>query len=216
MSITRQPLGEFPADRRLQPVLPPARARTWRSSRVDEYKAPVLSSWQAGLGRVLCYTGEADGKYTGPIAGWTDAGDFFTSLARWTAGKSQGLGKDVVATQELRSGVCRVELHLDPEREATPVRPPAGTHHALGPARRGRPCPRRLAMNWSSADTLLAEIPIAGSETILTTVDGAGHGPGHARPDVPALLARVSAAEAGAGNRGAGATGQVRPAAASG
>ena len=81
---------------------------------VDEYQAPVLASWQAGLGRVLCYTGEADGKYTGPIAGWKNVGDFFTSLARWTAGKTQGLGKDVVATQELRGGVCRVELHLDP------------------------------------------------------------------------------------------------------
>ncbi len=80
-----------------------------------------MSSWQAGLGRVLCYTGEADGKYTGPIAGWSSAGDFFTSLARWTAGKSKGLGKDVVATQELRGGVCRIELHLDPEREATPL-----------------------------------------------------------------------------------------------
>ena len=65
----------------------------------DDNHAPVLASWQAGLGRVLCYTGEADGKYTGPIAGWKGTGDFFASLARWTAGKSQGLGKGVVATQ---------------------------------------------------------------------------------------------------------------------
>ena len=38
---------------------------------------------------------------------------------------------------------------------------------------------------------------------------GARHGASHAGPDVPALLAGVSAAEAGAGNRGVGATGQV-------
>ena len=28
---------------------------------VDEYKAPVVAAWQAGAGRALCYTGEADG-----------------------------------------------------------------------------------------------------------------------------------------------------------
>ena len=36
---------------------------------VDEYRAPVTAAWQAGSGRVLCYTGEADGKYAGAIAG---------------------------------------------------------------------------------------------------------------------------------------------------
>ncbi len=119
MTITRQPLGDFPrlGGYNLCYLRPSANLAVVS---LDEYKAPVLSSWQAGLGRVLCYTGEADGKYTGPIAGWKNVGDFFTSLARWTAGKSQGLGKDVVATQELRNGVCRIELHLDPARETTP------------------------------------------------------------------------------------------------
>ena len=55
---------------------------------VDEYRAPVAAAWQAGSGRVLCYTGEADGKYAGAIAGWKEVGDYFTSLARWTAGQT--------------------------------------------------------------------------------------------------------------------------------
>ena len=33
-----------------------------------------------------------------------------------------------------------------------------------------------MRMNWSSADTLLAEMPIAGSETILTTISVPGTG----------------------------------------
>ncbi|MGH9802402.1 MAG: VWA domain-containing protein, partial [Blastocatellia bacterium] len=41
----------------------------------DEYSAPVVASWQAGSGRVMTYTGEADGDYTGAIAGWGSAGD---------------------------------------------------------------------------------------------------------------------------------------------
>ena len=89
----------------------------------DENHVPVLSSWQAGSGRVLCYTGEADGKYTGAMAGWGDAGNFFSSLARWTAGKSQGLGPGVVATQELRT--ASAASNCTSIRTATTPRSPA-------------------------------------------------------------------------------------------
>ena len=137
--------------------------------------APVLSSGQAGFGRVLCYAGEADGKYTGPIAGWKNAGHFFTSLARWTAGKSQGLGGKVVATEELGNGICRIELHLDPARETTPfARLPELTSLSARPGESAASTKSR--MNWSSADTLLAEIPLTGGETLLATVSAPGMG----------------------------------------
>jgi hypothetical protein len=173
-AINRQPWGDFPqiGGYNLCYVRPDANLAMVS---VDEYQGPVVTSWQAGLGRVLCYTGEADGKYTGPIAGWKSVGDFFTSLARWTAGKNQELGKEMVATQELRGGVCRVELHLDPARETTPLdRLPELTTLSARPGEIA--VPRKSRMNWSSADTLLAEIPLAGSETILTTISAAGMG----------------------------------------
>jgi uncharacterized membrane protein len=141
----------------------------------DEYQAPVLASWQAGLGRALCYTGEADGKYSGAVAGWSGVGDFFASLARWTAGKQQGLGPGVVATQELRRGVCRVELHLDPQRQTAPfTRLPELTTLSARPGEGATS--RTTRMNWSSPDSLLAEVPLAGGETVLTTVAIAGLG----------------------------------------
>ncbi len=174
LSITRQPLGDFPkiGGYNLCYLRPEANMAVVSK---DEYKAPVLASWHAGLGRVLCYTGEADGRNTGAIAKWPRAGDFFTSLARWTAGKSQGLGKDVLVTQELRNGVCRVEAHLDPERETTPFgRLPELTTLSAHPGEKA--VARKTRMNWSSADTLLAEIPLAGGETLLTTVEAAGLG----------------------------------------
>jgi Mg-chelatase subunit ChlD len=173
-SITRQPLGEFPeiGGYNLCYLRPAANLGVVS---LDEYKAPVLSSWQAGLGRVLCYAGEADGKYTGHMAGWKNVGDFFTSLARWTAGKAQELGKDVVATQELRNGVCRIELHLDPARETTPfTRLPELTILSARPGEVA--VGKKAGMNWSSADTLLAEIPLSGSETILPTVSAPSMG----------------------------------------
>lgn len=168
MALTRQPLGDFPniGGYNLCYVRPKANLAIVSQ---DEYQAPIVASWQAGLGRVLCYTAEADGKYTGPIAKWKNVGDFFTSLARWTAGKDQGLGRGVVATQELRNGVCRVELHLDPERDTTPFA--ALPELTVLSARPGESATaKKVRMNWSSADTLLAELPIIGSETLLTTI----------------------------------------------
>src|SRR5262245_15506947 len=90
----------------------------------DEYKAPIVASWQAGGGRVLCYLGEADGQYAGEVAGWKDAGDFFTSLARWVAGDAGDLPGNMLLTQELKNGVVRIELHLDPERDEAPSESP--------------------------------------------------------------------------------------------
>ena len=52
---------------------------------VDDYQAPLVATWQAGSGRVLSYTGQADGQYTGAIGKWPQVGEFFSSLARWVS-----------------------------------------------------------------------------------------------------------------------------------
>lgn len=146
----------------------------------DEYKAPVVASWQAGSGRALSYLGEADGQYAGAVAGWKDAGDFFTSLARWTAGDAGGLPGNIVVTQEVKNGIGRIELHLDPERgvegsassslselpQVTTLRGAAGS----------KPASEKTEMRWASADTLELEIPLRGNETALSTVEVSGAG----------------------------------------
>lgn len=143
---------------------------------VDEYKAPVAAAWQAGLGRVLCYTGEADGEFTGAIAQWKDAGDFFTSLARWTTGQSGQLPKNMLLTQEVQNGVNVVQLHLDPERKTEAF---AGLPRVtvlqgeMGKA----PEARKTAMRWSGADTLEVAVPLFGNETALTAVEVPGQEP---------------------------------------
>jgi uncharacterized membrane protein len=142
----------------------------------DEYKAPVVAAWQAGTGRVLCYTGEADGKYTGPIARWKQVGHFFTSLARWAAGPAERLPENMVLTQEVKNGVVHVRLHLDPERKADPFStlPRVTTLRA----EEGRK-PRRSSavLHWATPDTLEILFPIYGGETAVTTVDVPGSGP---------------------------------------
>jgi Mg-chelatase subunit ChlD len=164
-ALTRKSLGEFPpiGGYNLCYLRPDANPAVLS---LDEYKAPVLASWQAGLGRVLCYTGEADGEYTGPIAGWENAGTFFTSAARWTAGAEDAFGPNIATVQQLRDGVCRVDVHLDPDRDAPPFEQPPELTALIG--RPGQAAEsRKIGVRWSGADMLTAEIPLTGDETVL-------------------------------------------------
>ncbi|HEX3889985.1 MAG TPA: hypothetical protein VHX90_03950, partial [Verrucomicrobiae bacterium] len=142
----------------------------------DEYKAPVVASWNAGNGRVLCYLGEADGKYSGDFVKWNQAGEFYATLARWVAGKHEPLPDEMLLTQEIRDGVCFVQLHLDPERKAEPFSnlPRAKILHGLPGA---APAKETVALEWKNADLLEAAIPIAGRETFLNTVEISGQQP---------------------------------------
>ncbi len=147
----------------------------------DEYAAPAVAAWQAGSGRVLCYTGEADGQFAGAIAKWATIGDFHATLARWTAGKQSPLPENILLTQEVRDGACVLQLHLDPERrtETFAGQPQAKVLHGLP----GQP-PTKLTvpLQWRSADLLEAVIPIHGRETLLATVEIPGLPPATLTP----------------------------------
>jgi Mg-chelatase subunit ChlD len=142
----------------------------------DEYKAPVVATWNAGNGRVLCYLGEADGKFSGDFAKWKEAGEFYATLARWVAGKHQPLPDEMLLTQEIRDGVCFVQLHLDPERKADPFAnlPRVKTLHGQPGA---APAQQTFFLQWKHADLLEAAIPVAGRETVLNTVEISGQQP---------------------------------------
>jgi len=150
----------------------------------DEYKAPVVASWQAGAGRVLCYTGEADGLYAGAFAKSPETGEFYTSLARWVAGQSGSLGEGMVVTQELRNGVNRIRLHLDPERKAEPF---AGVPQLRTLRARPGESPRTetVPLTWAGPDTLFADVSLEGEETALSTVSVPGQNP---QPLAPVCL----------------------------
>ena len=142
---------------------------------IDEYKAPVVAAWQAGIGRVLCYTGEAEGAHTGPIAGWKDVGNFLTSLVRWTAGETGNLPDGMLLTQKVKNGINVVQLHLDPGREGELFRE-LPTVKVLRGVVGETPSVNETKLSWTSADMLGVDIPIHGSETVLTTVEIPGSG----------------------------------------
>lgn len=142
----------------------------------DEYKAPVVASWNAGNGRVICYLGEADGKYSGDFAHWNQTGEFYATLARWVAGKHQTLPEDMLLTQEIRDGVCFVQLHLDPARksEQFSALPQVRVLHGVPGA---PPTRQTVPLEWKNADLLEAVIPVIGRETVLNTVEISGQQP---------------------------------------
>jgi Mg-chelatase subunit ChlD len=142
----------------------------------DEYKAPVVASWNAGNGRVLCFMGEADGKYSGDFAKWKQVGDFYATLGRWVAGKHQPLPDEMLLTQEIRDGDCFVQLHLDPARKSELFSTLPSLHilHGLPGT---KPDKAVLPLQWKNADLLEAVFPVAGRETVLNTVEISGQEP---------------------------------------
>jgi Mg-chelatase subunit ChlD len=142
----------------------------------DEYSAPVVAYWQVGAGRVLCYTGEADGAHAGAFAKSPETGEFYASLVRWTAGQSGALAEGMAVTQEVRNGVNRIQLHLDPERKAEPF---AGAPQMRTLRARSGEAPRTetVPLTWAGPDTLVAEVPLEGDETALSTVSIPGQKP---------------------------------------
>ncbi len=143
---------------------------------VDEYEAPFVAAWQAGIGRSLCYTGQANGPFTGDIAQWDDVGAFFASLARWVAGAGSPLGPDMLLTQQLEGGICTIKLHLDPDRQTEPFKElPQVTTLQGRPG--SAPQSRKNNLQFVDADTLAVEIPVFGSDTFLSTVEVPGQNP---------------------------------------
>ena len=148
----------------------------------DDYHAPFVASWQAGLGRVLAYTGEVDGALTGAIGKWPEAGSFETSLVRWTAGGEAPLPNDMLVTQHVSNGACRISLQLDPERTSQSVVDAPSITTLAGAAGRP-PAVTKAKMRWITPDELSLELPMRGDETYLSSVDV----PGAGRVSLPAV-----------------------------
>jgi uncharacterized membrane protein len=145
----------------------------------DEYHAPLVAAWQVGLGRVLAYTGEVDGAYSGPLATWNEVGAFHSSLVRWIAGASTPLGDELFVRQHVEHGAARIELHLDPERVTFPITQPPRVVTVSGRGV-GGVTSTSTPMQWVTPDLLVAEVPLHGVATSISTVAVEGANAGHA------------------------------------
>ena len=147
----------------------------------DEYHTPVVGAWNSGLGRVLCYTGEIDGKYTGPIGKWDRAGSFFTTLARWTAGVDRPLPPEMLPRQKLLGETNRVRLYLDPARRGEPFKEMPKVH-VLHEGIDGSPVAETYTMRWETPDILQVDVPMRSGNVSLATVEVPGKGKANLGP----------------------------------
>jgi hypothetical protein len=97
-------------------------------------------------------------------------------MARWVAGEQSSLGPDMLLTQEVKDGSCTIKLYLDPERQGQPLTDLPDVVTLLG-APGKPPQTRKMSMRYIDADTLAAEFALDGTDTYLSTVNVAGHGP---------------------------------------
>ena len=141
----------------------------------DADRTPVLAGWHSGLGRVLCFTGEVDGKYSGEFGQWEEVGRLYTSIGRWTAGIDQSLPPTMVAAQRIVGERNCVRLYLDPARQTEPFTA-MPVVRVLQNRQGDVPIPLTFPMRWETPDVLQADVPLSSGEVSLATVEVPGCG----------------------------------------
>lgn len=140
----------------------------------DENNAPLLSHWQSGLGRVACYTGATSGEFAGSFITQKEAANLFAGVCSLVAADQRQFIENMPITQKIVRGRWKATLHLDPERERELFKenPEA---IVLKSVKNHPPEKVVLKMNWETADTLSASLPLSGNEAIVALID-AGEG----------------------------------------
>lgn len=134
----------------------------------DEDRAPLAATGTYGLGRVVAFCAEADGRYTGPFAQDPGAAPFLTSLVTWMTA-SDDEGADYMITQEIRNGSHYAALELDPARTSDPFRnTPVLT--AVFCDDSGRTETRKYPLAWDGPDRLVSEVPLQGGNVVLGSI----------------------------------------------
>lgn len=141
----------------------------------EDETPPLITSWMVGTGRVLAYTGEVDGKYTGPLGVWRDVGKLYGGMARWVLGEAGTLPESVYLQHRLANGMLEVEVELDPNRDSDPLLGEPTLDVLLG--REGEsPREQKLDLAWVSPDRLRVTLPVPAAETALAVLDLPGLG----------------------------------------
>lgn len=142
----------------------------------DENAAPLIAFWRRGTGRVLTYAGEADGAYTGPLARWPQAGDWFAAMARWTAGAEGDALNGYLPVLTPIPGGLRIALQGEPDRIAQWEKERPVLH--LLRHRAGRtPVAETIPLPWAGPDVLSVDVEAGGDDTLLATVSVPGEPP---------------------------------------
>ena len=136
----------------------------------DENLAPILATWQKGLGRVACYMSTTTSDYSGNLLGHSESASLFAGLCSWLAADQRQYLDQMPVTQKIVRGRWQATLHLDPERERDLIKDnPQLT--IIRSINNRAPEKFLVSMNWETADSLAGFYQLSGNETVVALVD---------------------------------------------
>ena len=138
----------------------------------DENKAPLAATRTVQLGRTAAYTGEADGKYTGPFASHPAAAPLLTGLANWIL-PPEDESEDYLVSQTLANGLLTISIDLTPNRPRDPFQD-IPVFNAVVQNGRGENITSTVRFQWNGADQLVARLPLQGESICMGTVSWKG------------------------------------------
>ncbi|MBL8695966.1 MAG: VWA domain-containing protein [Planctomycetes bacterium] len=101
---------------------------------LDDYKAPLLAFWYAGVGRTAAYTGQIGGSAGSDLVAWSGFSSLFVTLTRWLSGQEEPESVFPSIRREGKDAVIAVELDAD-----APVPPETAQLKARMRSASGRP-----------------------------------------------------------------------------
>ncbi|MBI3182379.1 MAG: VWA domain-containing protein [Myxococcales bacterium] len=125
----------------------------------DDNEAPLLSLWPRGAGKVVAYTGEVDGQFTGAMRGWGGYRSLLEQMVRWTMPPKFDRA-DLVPRVRRSGNDLHVTVDFDPR-----TAPPEGAATLLILSGDARAAPIELPMRWEDEDRLGAHFSLPGSGT---------------------------------------------------
>lgn len=123
----------------------------------DENKAPTVAFWPRGAGRVVAFTGEVDGEYTGDFKAWAGRRALLEQMVRWTLPAQVGPLEAVP-----RATVLGNDLHVTLDFEPS-APPPLGAPTLVVLSGDARAKPVEVPMRWEGEDRVGAHFTLPGS-----------------------------------------------------
>jgi Mg-chelatase subunit ChlD len=143
----------------------------------DEYRAPILSFWYQGVGRVAAYTGQIGGTYGADFVAWDRFAETSVTLTRWLMGQEEPESLFADVRREGREAVISVEVDSDAED-------PPDTSGMTARVQQADGSWGEFVLERVGADRYEARVPLRPEGVTLGTIrlgDGQDGGPDQAR-----------------------------------
>ncbi|MGA9524116.1 MAG: VWA domain-containing protein, partial [Myxococcaceae bacterium] len=126
----------------------------------DDNAAPIVALWPHGAGRVVAFTTEADGLYSGALTSWDGYRALLEQMVRWTLPAKNPGSTDLVARAVRRGNDLHLTLDFPPESAPTDAEPTA-----LVLTGDGKSAPIEVPLRWEAEDRLGAHLTGPGAGT---------------------------------------------------